>query len=281
MPVREPAVQGLFYPNSKALLEKQFQKILPNLQHEGKANAAISAHAGLIYSGVTAGKSINELAAKKNYIILCPNHTGMGEALSVFPEGKWKTVLGETEINKELSEKICEKIPEASLDETAHTQEHSAEMQLLLLQKKFSNQRFENFQTQSLKKFSNFKIAVICIAEQNLEVLKKLGKCLAELSQEFEFCLIASSDFTHFEPEESAKEKDLKAIEKILANDAEGFYKIVEEKNLSICGFAGITALLEFAKIKGLQGKLLEYASSAKTTHDSSNVVGYASIIFD
>lgn len=265
MPIREPAVQGLFYPNSKALLEKQFQKILPNLTHEGKANAAISAHAGLIYSGAIAGKSINELAARKNYVILCPNHIGIGEALSVFPEGKWETILGEAEINKELAEKMVEKVPEARLDEAAHLQEHSAEMQLLLLQ----------------KKFSNFKIAVICISEQGLEVLKRLGKALAELSQDFEFCLIASSDFTHFEPEESAKEKDLKAIERILANDAEGFYKMVEEKSLSICGFAGITALLEFAKIKGLQGKLLEYTSSEKTTHDSSNVVGYASIIFD
>jgi hypothetical protein len=263
MTLRKPAVQGLFYPNSKALLEKQFEKILEG--KNGNSTAVISPHAGLIYSGKTQGKSINSLSEKPNYVILCPNHTGLGKAISVFPEGKWKTLLGEAEINAELSKKIIEKIPEAALDEEAHFQEHSAEMQLLLLQ----------------KKFSNFKICVICIAEHSLQLLKKLGKALFELSEEFDFAVIASSDFTHFEPEESARQKDLEAIEKILENDAEGFHKLVMEKQLSICGFAGITALLEFAKLKGLKGKLLEYTSSAETTHDKSNVVGYASIIFE
>lgn len=265
MTSREPAVQGLFYPNSKALLEKQFQKIFPEIQYLGKATACISAHAGLIYSGQTAGKSINELASKKNFVILCPNHTGFGAGISIFPPGSWKTILGTVQVNKQLSEKLAEKIPKAQLDEEAHYQEHSAELQVLLLK----------------KKFSNFEIAVVCIAENGLEVLKKIGSALAELSKEFDFGIIASSDFTHFEPEESAKEKDSKAIEKILANDAEGFHKMVLEKRLSICGFAGITALLEFAKIKGLKARMLEYCTSAKTTHDESNVVGYASIVFE
>ncbi|HIH21275.1 MAG: AmmeMemoRadiSam system protein B [Candidatus Diapherotrites archaeon] len=262
---REPAVQGLFYPNSKALLEKQLEKIFQNIPKEKNSQAVISAHAGLIYSGATAAKSISSLKESKNYVILCPNHTGFGKPVSIFPSGKWKTLLGEVKVNEKIAESIAKKIPEAELDQEAHLQEHAIEMQLLLLQ----------------KKFPDFQIIPICLAEQRLEVLKRIGKTLSEASKEFEFGVIASSDFTHFEPEESAKEKDMEAIEKILANEVEGFYKIVFEKNMSICGFAGITALLEFARLESLKARLLEYTSSAKTTHDSSNVVGYASVAFE
>ena len=266
MAIRQPAVQGLFYPNSKALLEKQLAKNIPKPETEGKALACISAHAGLIYSGEIAGKSINSLKKSSNYIILCPNHTGHGEKISIYPAGEWNTIQGMNEINKELAERLIELVPEAKFDEKAHLQEHSAEMQLILLQKKFG---------------TDFKLVVVCIAGQDLQVLKKLGQALAELHKQFDFGLIASSDFTHFETEESAKKKDDEAIEQILHNRVEGFFDLVFENDLSICGYAGITALLEFAKEKKLKAKLLDYYTSARATKDKKSVVGYASVVWE
>lgn len=266
MSQRQPAVQGLFYPNSKALLEKQLLKAFPKTDSEGKSIACVSAHAGLVYSGEIAGKSISSLKKTQSYIILCPNHTGLGEKISVSPSAEWQTMLGTTATNTEIAKRLTELLPEAKFDESAHSQEHSAEMQLLLLQKKFRH---------------DFKIVVVCIAEQDLQILKRLGEALVELHKQHDFCVIASSDFTHFESEESAERKDKEAINYIINNRVEGFYNCVVENELSICGFAGITSLLEFCSQKKLKGKLLEYHTSAKTTKDKTNVVGYASIVWE
>jgi len=266
MSVRQPAVQGLFYPNSKALLEKQLSKAIPESKTEGKAIACVSAHAGLVYSGEIAGKSINSLKKTQNYIILCPNHTGLGEKISITDSTEWQTMLGTVTVNTEIAKRLTELLPEAKFDEKAHLQEHSAEMQLILLQKKFRH---------------DFKIVVVCIAEQDLQTLKRMGEALIELHKQHDFCIIASSDFTHFESEESAGKKDKEAIEQMLGNRVEGFYDLVFENDLSICGYSGITAMLEFCKEKKLKGKLLEYSSSARATKDKSNVVGYASIVWE
>ena len=63
--------------------------------------------------------------------------------------------------------------------------------------------------------------------------------------------------------------------------DIKGFYNEVQERNLSICGFAPITATMAFCLEYGLKkAQILEYGSSADTIGDKSSVVGYAALKF-
>lgn len=56
---------------------------------------------------------------------------------------------------------------------------------------------------------------------------------------------------------------------------------MVESQRLGICGASGITAAMEYCRLKGLKrGELLKYSTSADTTNDESSVVGYAAIKF-
>ncbi|MFH1257214.1 MAG: AmmeMemoRadiSam system protein B [Candidatus Diapherotrites archaeon] len=265
---REAAVAGQFYPRDRELLKKQISDFISKAKKSGqkeKSSAVIAPHAGLIYSGQTAAYSFNALQAAETFLIVSPNHTGVGERISVFPAGKWEMPLGEIEIDWKLSEKICLELG-IEPDESAHIGEHSIEVQLPFLQFVYGNK---------------FRLVAITIAENRLRELKKLGEAIANACKGESVSLIASSDFSHFIPLKAAKKRDSEAIGFIERIDLDGFHKTVLEKYYSICGFAPITALMHCCKINGFKGaELLRYDSSATESGDEGSVVGYAAIKF-
>jgi len=93
--------------------------------------------------------------------------------------------------------------------------------------------------------------------------------------------IIGSSDFTHYEPNEFAYKQDGALIEPILNLDIENFYKVLEERKISACGYGAMAATMMACKELGAKkGKLSKYATSGDISGDKSSVVGYASIIF-
>jgi AmmeMemoRadiSam system protein B len=117
--------------------------------------------------------------------------------------------------------------------------------------------------------------------DQRLEVAREVGRALAEAVRARPVALIASSDFTHYEPHERAARQDRAAIERLLSLDLEGFYGAIRRYSISICGYGPIAAVVEAASILGLgAGKLLKYATSGEVTGDRTAVVGYASLAF-
>ncbi len=262
MSVRTATVAGAFYPAGKKQITEQLAAFLRGLPKEGKSSCVVAPHAGYEYSGATAAYSFNALRQAKCFVIVSPNHTGLGEAISVSAADEWETPLGRVGVDTGLRGKLLQKLA-IEADDIAHVQEHSIEVQLPFLQ----------------FLFKRFTILPITLMTQDLEEITALGNALAELKGDNS--VIASSDFTHFEPLQFAKEKDMQAIERIKQLDVEGFHKMVLERNLSICGHAPIAALMQYCKKRGFkEGKLLRYDTSASTTGEKSSVVGYAAIKF-
>ncbi|MCP8323895.1 MAG: AmmeMemoRadiSam system protein B, partial [Candidatus Methylarchaceae archaeon HK02M2] len=92
---------------------------------------------------------------------------------------------------------------------------------------------------------------------------------------------IASSDFTHYEEHKVALRKDSEAIKAIIQTDVPKLYDIIEEWNITMCGYGPVAAIITAIKELNItKGQLLKYATSGDITGDYSSVVGYASIIF-
>ncbi len=262
MTVRESNAAGSFYPAQKEQLEKQLESLFENVPKQEKTKCVIAPHAGYVYSGKTAAYSFKALQESKTFVILSPSHTGLGPEVSVSDATEWKTPLGNVPIDTILREKLLAKLG-IKADNLAHIDEHSIELQIPFLQ----------------KMFKEFKILPITIMEQRFEELEKIGNILAELGNGFS--IIASGDFTHHEPLETATKKDHDAIKKIEALDVNGFHQKVVSENLSICGLSPITVLTQYCKKTGFEkGKLLHYDTSATATGDKESVVGYAAIGF-
>ncbi len=264
--IRNPVVAGQFYPGSP----DQLRSMIKGLVDEGAAKeeviGLVSPHAGYIYSGAVAGTTISRITFKDNFVILGPNHTGHGKPLSIMTEGAWKTPLGEVEIDSELGKQILAASGYLQEDRVAHYYEHSIEVQLPFLQ------YFK----------SDIKLVPIVLAYASGAIYKEIGKAIAKAIKESnkEVVIIASSDMTHYEPQESARRKDTQAIDAMLDLNADELLKRVRELNITMCGYGPAVSLISAVKELGAkEAELVKYQTSGDTSGDYSAVVGYAGII--
>jgi len=259
--IRNPAVAGQFYPASASELKAMIEGMVKE-----EVIGLILPHAGYIYSGPVTAAVISRIKFKDTFIIMGPNHTGSGKPLSIMTEGVWKTPLGEVEIDSELGKKILATSKHLQEDKTAHLYEHSIEVQLPFLQ------YFK----------PDFKLVPIVFGHASGTIYKEIGKEIAKAVKKSgkEVVIIASSDMTHYESQESAQAKDTQAIEAILDLNEDELLKRVDELNISMCGFAPAVSLIVAAKELGAAGtELVRYQTSGDVTGDYSAVVGYAGII--
>jgi len=92
--------------------------------------------------------------------------------------------------------------------------------------------------------------------------------------------ILASSDMTHYEPEEQARPKDSSAIEAILRLDEDELLERIAEQNITMCGYAPVVALISAAKaMEARRAELVRYQTSGEASGDYSSVVGYAGLI--
>jgi hypothetical protein len=229
----------------------------------------VSPHAGYVYSGPVAAYGYYTLALEGKpevVAIFGPNHTGQGSGISIMNQGVWRTPLGDVEIDSEIASKIMHGSGVIDLDDSAHTFEHSIEVQLPFLQYLYG---------------AGFKFIPICFMMQDLDSSREVGQATATALRGKNALIIASSDMTHYEPQKIAEQKDKSALEAVEKMDEEHFYSTVEEQGITACGYGPIIALMTAAKILGAKNaKLLKYATSGDVTGDFSAVVGYASVAF-
>ena len=153
-----------------------------------------------MYSGPVAASAFYELAqdGKPDTVVLMgPNHTGYGSALSLMREGVWQTPLGNVEIDYKMADAILHETSVIDADEIAHRYEHSIEVQLPFLQFLYGD---------------NFKIVPICFLMQDYDSAVEVGRALEEVLDATNTVVIASSDMTHYEPAKSAAAKDQAAL---------------------------------------------------------------------
>lgn len=263
--MRHPAVAGQFYPGRGAELEHQLDGML-RPEKELSALGAVVPHAGYVYSGHVAAEVYSRLPKAQTYVILGPNHHGMGSPVALSRDS-WRTPLGTIDSDGVLADALAGSIIDH--DETAHLYEHSIEVQLPFLQRRFSGQEFQ--------------ILPICMGLQDEETAVEVGGALASAAKKVNrSCVfIASSDFTHYEPQETARSVDAKLIEAILNMDVPELYERVRRHNASACGYGPIAATITASSLQGAKaGRLLAYATSGDVSGDYNQVVGYGAVVF-
>ena len=276
MQIRTPAVAGMFYPGEKNELKKSIKESFlhkfgpgktPPSKIKKKIYGIICPHAGYMYSGPIACHSFYAISSDlpELFIIIGPNHWGIGSNIATMKDSKWQTPLGEVEVDSETVVEISKLSDAIEIDSFSHSREHSLEVQIPILQ----------------EISSNFKIVPIVLINQNKEIAFQIGTAMAEIAKKKKIIIIGSSDFTHYESNEFAHKQDTALIEPILKLDVDKFYEILHKRNISACGYGAIASTMVACKNLGAtKGELLKYATSGDITGDTSSVVGYGSIIF-
>ncbi len=263
---RKPSVSGQFYPASSTDLSKQIDGYLEPGAERGKAIGVVSPHAGIMYSGKVAGAVYSRIDIPGTFILIGPNHTGIGPPVSLMASGKWELPTGELSIDEDLAGVLLKQCDIIEEDSTAHQMEHSLEVQLPFI----------------LQYSTSVNIVPILMMTDSLEVCRLVGDAVADavLAAEYPVTIVASSDMSHYVSDETARTKDKLAIDKISDLDPEGLYHTVRDESISMCGVIPVTTMLFAArKIGAKKASLTKYMTSAETSGDYDYVVGYAGLI--
>lgn len=261
------AVAGQFYQGDAPTLRRQVEQYVVSGQPQARIIAALCPHAGLVYSGHVAGAVYSAMTPPETFILLGPNHTGIGAEVSMMGSGDWEIPTACISIDEALAKSILEKVPLVEEDEQAHRFEHSIEVQLPFIVH-FSG---------------SARIVPITVMKASLDDCLVIGEGIAEAVREapYDVAIVASSDMSHYVPDSVAKKLDHLAIKELLDLNPEGLYTTVRRERISMCGYLPATIMLYAARALGAkQGRLIKYATSAEVSGDYDHVVGYAGIIF-
>ncbi len=277
MPIepRPPAVAGQFYPADAAELATEIERCfldprgpgelpLRRRRPERRIRAAIVPHAGYQYSGPIAARAFREIAedrAASAILLLGVDHHGDGAPFAL-SNRRWATPLGPVGIDAPLVERLDR--PPIRVDETAHANEHSIEVELPFLQYVEPAPR----------------IVPLMVRYDRFERLEEVARAVRAAIDGKDVLLFASTDFSHYVPADEARRLDRLALDRIRERDAQGLYRTVERERISMCGIAPTTVLLLALQGEALGVRELAWGHSGEA-EPMARVVGYASLLFE
>jgi len=279
--VRQPAVAGQFYAADPDHLRAQIEDAITHEVGPGSMPAVgsgsrdlvgiVSPHAGYPYSGPVAAHgaaAVAEDGVPETVIALGPNHSGLGAPVAFSGADRWETPFGGLEVDAALTEAILSAGDVGEIDDAAHRDEHSLEVQFPLLQYALE---------------ADFRIVPICMGRQDEGTSQRLGQAIAEAIRDLDrdALLLASTDLTHYESREVAEREDGKAIDRMTAFDAEGVVEVATVQGVSMCGYGPVaTTIVAGQELGATEATLFQYATSGDTAGPQREVVGYGSLGF-
>jgi AmmeMemoRadiSam system protein B len=259
MMMRTCAVAGTFYPRDPSHLEQLLEKYFSSGQGSTDSKGIVSPHAGYIYSGEVAARAFSTISPdfSGTFVVIGPSHRGYINCVSKVP---WETPLGVVENDTEFVESL-----DIETDEFSHRDEHSLEVQMPFIKYRFPRAR----------------IAPVMMGQQDYPSAMRLAEKISAAIHltHRDVRIVASSDFSHYVPEDTAKNNDLYAIEPLKTLNVPEFYQRIEERGVSACGYGPIAAMVTASGHLGAKtAQLIRYATSGDVTGDRREVVGYAAI---
>jgi len=271
MLVREPAVAGRFYPGTAAEVAADVAALYGDAGGADAAGenacAVMCPHAGWVYSGKLAARTLASVHVPERVVVMCPNHTGRGARVAVMTEGAWKVPGATVPIDATLAHRIVEEakgIRGARHDEAAHAFEHAIEVLLPLL----------------LARQPALQLVPIVVGGLDLAECRALGEAIARAVGDLDVLVVASSDMSHYLPDAETRRRDHLALDALSTGDAAKLINTVDTHDISMCGVLPAAAMLAYAHARGCQlPRIVGYATSGDAFGDYERVVGYAGVV--
>ena len=268
--VRESVIAGSWYPGDPKILASEIDGFLKNVPAQplgGRVAALIVPHAGYIYSGQIAAHSYKHVECKTFdvVIVIGPSHRAYFQGASVYNKGGYQTPLGIVPVDVELANRIIAQSPMISFVPSAHSEEHSVEIQLPFLQ----------------VALGEFNFVPIVMGDQDKHSCGELAEAIYKSASDKRILIVGSSDLSHFHPYGKAVKLDSVVLDHIKRMDADGLLRDLKGGLCEACGGGPMAVAMMVAKRLGADSpKLLKYANSGDVAGDKGSVVGYASAVF-
>lgn len=266
--IRPSPIAGTWYYGNPDRLRQQVDQFLaaarlPAL--EGQVIALIAPHAGHRYSGLTAGHAFASVLGQERdlVVVISPMHAPYPANLITTAHRAYATPLGEVWVDAKALADMEDHLSHDGLNLTpvANDKEHSLEIELPFLQRALSN---------------TFKLLPVMVRSQSPLVAKRLGHALAQVLQNRNALLVASTDLSHFYPEALANELDEEMLRRIRSFSPDELFNAERAGKGFACGVAAVAAVLWAAREMGADTiEILHHSTSGEETGDYGSVVGY------
>src|SRR4030067_633331 len=199
--IRPSPIAGQWYPGDPQRLSVSVDRYineakLPELK--GDVVAIITPHAGHVYSGPVAGYAFAALRGLKPELVavISPMHHPYHEPLLTTAHAAYATPLGAIPVDAEAVRQVDELLVKElgfGLEYIRRDREHSLEIELPFLPRGLG---------------AEFKLLPIMGRDQSVKVTRSLGQCLAKTLRGRNALLVASTDLSHFYPQQIANDLD-------------------------------------------------------------------------
>ncbi|MHC1781579.1 MAG: AmmeMemoRadiSam system protein B [Anaerolineaceae bacterium] len=267
--LRPSPIAGRWYPGNPTELAEEVDAFLEEAEIEplsGQVIGLVVPHAGHRYSGRTAGHGFRAVMGMHFDIVavVAPFHDYHPAEILVSGHQAYATPLGALTIDREAVAFFSKKLIELggpTPQEVVYDQEHSLEIELPFLQAALTGE---------------FQLLPLMLRDRSEGFCRLVGKALAAVLKNRSALLVASSDLSHFHPEEKAVQLDSEMLQLICSYSPEEILKADAGGRAFACGANTIASVLWAARELGAdQVKILHHSTSAAETGDHSSVVGY------
>jgi AmmeMemoRadiSam system protein B len=266
--IRPSPLAGRWYPaaaNDLAEMVDQFLAAAQPNAVQGKIIGLLAPHAGLVYSGPVAAHAFSLVRGMSPEVVavISPSHYPYPASLLTTAHHAYQTPLGVTPVDQDAVAALAKQVP---LTAVRSDPEHALEIELPFLQRVLPRQ---------------FTLLPVMIVEQSVAVAETLGHALAEVLADRNALLVASSDLSHFYPQNVATQLDRAMLARVDVFDPEGVFTVEQQQQGFACGRGAIAAVMWAARDLGAnRAKVVYHATSGDTSGDYSRVVGYGAGVF-
>jgi MEMO1 family protein len=271
--LRPSPIAGTWYSDNAETLAGQIDGYLsaaslPELK--GDVIGLVAPHAGHRYSGATAAHAFRCVQGKTYDLvaIISPLHGYHPAPYLTSGHAAYLTPLGQVKVDREAVNSLDEILQEdegLGLTAVLRDKEHSLEIELPFLQRALAG---------------SFNLLPVMVRSQSPDQAKKLGRALGILLKDKNALLVASSDLSHFYPEDQANELDAVMLHEIGTFSPEGVLRAEASGSGFACGVAAVAAVLWASQALGADTvEILHHSTSAVVTKDIGSVVGYGAAV--
>ena len=236
----------------------------------GDVIAIIVPHAGHIYSGPVAGYAFAAVVGLMPDLVavISPMHQPYYDPLLTSGHEAYQTPLGSIPIDRESIQELDRLLQESLGFQTVPVRkdrEHSLEIELPFIQRALKGE---------------FSLLPVMIRDQSERVAQSLGVALARVLKKREALLVASTDLSHFYPQDTADKLDKEILRRIESFNPAAVLQAEKEGVGYACGRSAVAAVLWAARgLGGNHVQILNYATSGDVSGDYHQVVGYGAAV--
>lgn len=262
MPIRPPAVAGMFYPSDPDELARSVEAYIDQADTvplPGPIPAIIAPHAGYPYSGPVAGSAYRAVreanpGAILRVILISPAHRVPVRGVARAGAAGFATPLGELAVDHAYEDRL-DGMEGVTTSPPAHRDEHGIEVHLPFLQRLLGSPT----------------IVPLVVGDDDGRVVASI---LDRLQPGRDTLVVISSDLSHFLSQREAQALDRETADLIVGRQPSSL------TGNHACGYLAIRGLLLSDWAKHLTARCIDLRTSADTAGTPSRVVGYGAFLF-